>query len=883
MKSSIRIIVYLFIFLTTNISLAQTFTLTGKVYDKETGTPLSGANISLQSNKILSITDTSGVFKILLTASSNSSITVSHVGYASATIAMYAKSDTTCNISLVQRNNLPDITIYGTKNPFGINSSQMSTLEIPHHKIRMTPIIFGETDILKTIQKLPGVQASNDGQAGIYVRGGNYDQNQIILDRATIYNAEHMKGFLSAINPDIVNGLTFYKGAFPARYGGQLSSIVDIEIKDGDSQNYHGQLSLGLISSKIQLEGPIFKNRTSFNIAMRKSHTGLIVMPILKSIADNKHSVTPYTNLNFQDISTKVAHKINTENKVSSFLYIGKDISNDSPSSSEFHSEHTAIKLPSNKDEATTTTYSSNSKSLSGLTLNNWRNILGSINWDKTWSQEITMTTFASYSQYNYFLHRENYLNENSTQIIKTEHPNFTNTDTTKTFLTQKTYKEDISKIQEFSTGIDINISKYKNHLLKIGTKLSLQQFSPRVNTYLHKTDQSLGCNNNQWTEFTNYDYTIDTSLWNGTENLYTASIYIEDDFTISKKIRCNLGLRYVIFNTNGKIYNSIEPRISSRWLLNDNSAIKISYARMAQGIHLLSSSNIVSPSDIWTPITANIPPMISDQFAIGYNLETNNGINLSLEGYFKRMKNLIEYNEGASFHTAGKKWDNIIAIGNGESYGLELHLQKDKGATTGWISYTLSRTTRLFNKKGMELNGGNTFYDGADRPHNLNILINQKFSQNFDISISWMFQSGRRGNLTTTSLLGGIQGESSNYHYWFEHWNEDNIADFANKILDKTLSGFAPLYSYGKRNSIQLPSIHRLDISANYHIYHKLAKQNVKSTINFSVNNLYNRKNISNLYWCYYKTTESDIPQMALKGVCLLPIMPSLTYTLKF
>ena len=303
----------------------------------------------------------------------------------------------------------------------------------------------------------------------------------------------------------------------------------------------------------------------------------------------------------------------------------------------------------------------------------------------------------------------------------------------------------------------------------------------------------------------------------------------------------------------------------------------------MAQGIHLLSSSNIVSPSDIWTPITANIPPMISDQFAIGYHFETNNGIYISLEGYYKRMKNLIEYNEGASFHTAGKKWDNIIAVGNGKSYGLEFHLQKDKGSTTGWISYTLSRTTRLFNKKGMELNGGNTFYDGADRPHNFNMIINHKFSQKFDISLSWMFQSGRRGNLTTTTLLGGIQGESSDYYYWFEHWNEDNKAAFANNILDKTLSGFAPLYSYGERNSIQLPSVHRLDISANYHIQHILAGQNVTSTINVSVNNLYNRKNISNLYWCYYKTTETNIPLMALKGVCLLPIMPSLTYTLKF
>ena len=333
------------------------------------------------------------------------------------------------------------------------------------------------------------------------------------------------------------------------------------------------------------------------------------------------------------------------------------------------------------------------------------------------------------------------------------------------------------------------------------------------------------------------------------------------------------------MFAIKGKFYHSLEPRLSLRYMLSDNQSLKISYARMAQAIHMLSNTSLVSPSDIWVPITKKIPPMKSDQFALGYNFEPKEGIELSLEGYYKTMDNLLEYKDGASFVTSGENWDNIVALGKGKSYGVELYAQKDIGKTTGWISYTWSRSLRTFNRSGEELNGGKSFYSGTDRRHNFHIVASRKINDKLDISLAWTYQTGRRGNLTTTSYLSGIEGERSEYGDWIA----SSDPEYASKILD-CLGGFAPVESYRVRNGIKLPPIHRLDISINYHIQHYIRLLRAESIINLSVYNVYNRMNVNNLYWGY-KNDENvkNEEEIILKGICLLPVMPSINYTLKF
>ena len=850
----------LILLLLPTVSLSQSITVSGKVADKQTGEVLPDAHIWFPKQRKGFRSDEEGRFKLLLPAQTEYDIVVSYVGYSKRKFSFSAQSDTLINIFLEQDNALNNIVVYGSKNDFGVKHTQMSAIEMPIAKIEYVPAVFGEVDVLKALQTLPGVQSASDGHAGIFVRGGGYDQNQITLDGAMLYNAEHLKGFISAINSDMVESLVFYKGAFPARYGGQLSSIVDIGIKEGDMDNFHGEATIGALSSKIQFEGPLDKGRTSFNFAARASYLNLIVQPALKKIANNENAMTPYANLNFYDASAKITHLVTNKHKLSAFFYMGKDKSKDAPTTSSTHPET----MPETSEEISLT-----EKILDSYSENNWGNIASSLSWLYIPEEDLSFNTTLSFSKYDYYLKYQNksYTKSGEFDLNPQEFLSLTITDI-------DNYTEHNSGIKEYSASFGSIYKHSQEHDFRFGGKLSVQTFNPSIHLF-----------QNKYTYTKRYDREsedttiINTTIGRGTESLSTVALYAEDEISFNRYLKANAGLRYVMFAIKGKFYHSLEPRLSLRYMLSDNQSLKISYARMAQAIHMLSNTSLISPSDIWVPITKKIPPMKSDQFALGYNFEPKEGIELSLEGYYKTMDNLLEYKDGASFVTSGENWDNIVALGKGKSYGVELYAQKDIGKTTGWISYTWSRSLRTFNRSGEELNGGKSFYSGTDRRHNFNIVANHKFSNRFDISLSWTFQSGRRGNITTTSYISGIEGESSGaYNGYWGFWDDD----YANNIPDN-LGGFAPVESYKYRNGIQLPPTHRLDVSCNYHIRHYIKYMKVESIINFSVYNVYNRLNVNNLYWGFKSSINSVKEDTVIKGICLLPIMPSISYTLKF
>ena len=292
--------------------------------------------------------------------------------------------------------------------------------------------------------------------------------------------------------------------------------------------------------------------------------------------------------------------------------------------------------------------------------------------------------------------------------------------------------------------------------------------------------------------------------------------------------------------------------------------ALKLSYAHMAQGIHLLSSTNLVMPSDIWISIDKDLPPMKSDQWALGYNYEIMKGFDLSIEGFYKRMDNLLEYREGHSLMTSATQWANQVVTGKGEAYGAELLLQKTTGNTTGWLAYTWSKSLRQFDRPGEEVFSGKKYYAGNDRRHNLNLVVNHRFNEHWEISVAWNYQTGRRGTLSTTSFMGS--GPSEYHDDVYAH-----LKDFKNTL---TIIQYLPiLSSYKERNGYQLPANHRLDLGVTYGW--KMGK--LENKINLSVYNIYNRQNISNIYWGYEKDAKP-----VLKGICLLPILPSISYTLK-
>ena len=697
--------------------------------------------------------------------------------------------------------------------------------------------MFGEIDVMKSLQRLPGVQSGGDGTAGIFVRGGNYDQNLITLDGSTLYNGEHLKGFVSAINAEMVDNVVLYKGAFPARYGSRLSSVIDIGVREGDFESYHGSASIGMLSTKVQAEGPIWKGRTSFNVAARASYFDAIVQPLLKSVYDNKKAMEPYAKMNFYDVNAKLVHRFSESDRLSAVFYWGKDVSNSSPTDSETKFESKSGEIRTKKNE----------------TKNNWGNLVSSLYWTHTAGDRFLVNVNASFSLYDYRLAQNvsgYYESRKMVQIQRlTEDVSETRYD---------------SKVKDASITADFRFRPVAAHDLRWGVKGSLQQLSPIIHAYSY-----------------NYDYTptketrMETDRTIGKrQDLLTASVYAEDDWTVAPWLVANVGLRYSLFSVENKTYGSLEPRASVRFLLTPAMALKLSYARMAQGVHLLSSSNIVMPSDIWVPVTEKIPLMRSNQYAAGVNYEIMKGLEASVEGYYKTMDNVLEYNNGASWLNCTGDWQSLVSLGKGRSYGVELMAQRTVGNTTGWVSYTWAKSLRTFDRPGQELNGGREFLAGNDKRHNFNIVVVQRLGQHWKLSASWTYQSGRRGILANTSMYGGVlqewdpsfRPESSTLKEQEYMQNRDDAAHWAE------MPGM--FTTYRERNNYKLPDVHHLDVGITYSVNHRRFGA---SEVNLSFYNLYNQKNINSVY------IGTNNKKYVLKGICMFPFMPSLTYTLKF
>lgn len=631
--------------------------------------------------------------------------------------------------------------------------------------------------------------------------------------------------------------MVLYKGAFPARYGSRLSSVIDIGVREGDFESYHGSASIGMLSSKVQAEGPIWKGHTSFNVAARASYFGAIVQPLLKSVYDNKKAMEPYAKMNFYDVNAKLVHRFSESDRLSAVFYWGKDVSNSSPTDSETNFGSKSGETRTKKNE----------------TKNNWGNLVSSLYWTHTAGDRFLMNVNASFSLYDYRLSQNvsGYYESRKTGQLqrKTEEVSETRYD---------------SKVKDASITADFRFRPVAAHDLRWGAKGSLQQLSPIIHAYSY-----------------NYDYTptketrMETDRTIGKrQNLLTASVYAEDDWTVASWLMANVGLRYSLFSVENKTYGSLEPRASVRFLLTPAMALKLSYARMAQGVHLLSSSNIVMPSDIWVPVTEKIPLMRSNQYAGGVNYEIMKGLEVSVEGYYKTMDNVLEYNNGASWLNCTGDWQSLVSLGKGRSYGVELMAQRSVGNTTGWVSYTWAKSLRTFDRPGQELNGGREFLAGNDKRHNFNIVVVQRLGQHWKLSASWTYQSGRRGILANTSMYGGVlqewdpsfRPESSTLKEQEYMQNRDDAAHWAE------MPGM--FTTYRERNNYKLPDVHHLDVGITYSVNHRRFGA---SEVNLSFYNLYNQQNINSVY------IGTNDKKYVLKGICMFPFMPSLTYTLKF
>jgi len=802
MKKIFFFTVYL---ISLNPVLSQNRTISGYIVDAASGECLINATVYEKSSGKGAISNTYGFYSILLPQGSHS-LVYSYVGYAEMEITLNLEKDTNLLAELASVANLDEVTVYGNE-VSKTGRSQMSMVDISVSAIEKIPVLFGEPDVLKVIQLLPGVQSGAEGTSGIYVRGGGPDQNLFLLDGVPVYNASHLFGFFSVFNPSSINAVQLYKGGFPARFGGRLSSVVDIRMKEGNNKKIRGEFSVGLISSRFTLEGPVKKNKTSFILSARRTYIDILAQPFLK-VMNSQENTSDRGGYYFYDVNAKINHKFSDRSHAYYSVYLGLDKAYGG-NTYAYVDNHIRYK---EKDEV-------------GL---KWGNTTHVVRWNYVFNSKLFSNLALTYSKYRFNISEE-------LSLVNTED----NTKEEDTF-------EYLSGIEDFTAGMYFDYYPGAGHSVKSGISYIRHTFKPGVNHIAYSSTTPGGLSPD-----------IDTTYGNSLIGANELRFYIEDNITVSEKIKVNMGIHISGFLVQKENYVSFEPRISARYAGSEKWSLKASYSRMSQYIHLLSSATISLPTDLWLPSTNKVRPQHSHQIAVGGFMNISGGYDLSVEGFYKTMDNLIEYKEGSSFAGINKSWESKIETGSGRAYGFEIFLEKTKGKTTGWVGYTWSKSERRFEN----LNFGEVFPAKYDRRHDVSLVLTHAFNPKTDMGLTWVYGTG---NATTLAL----QTYPSEDYFSRE--------DFYSPSLEY----------YGGRNNFRMPSYHRLDVTVNFH------KQKKYGTRTWSVGiyNAYNRQNPFFLYWGYEDISGHDEQEWvyedskpALKQVSLFPVIPFVSYTLKF
>ena len=743
----------------------------------------------------------------------------SFVGYEPFETRFELKNDTVLNIALSQSNQLNEVTVTARAIESNVKGTQMSTIELPVLQLKKVPALFGETDVIKALQLLPGVQSGTEGSAGMYVRGGGPDENLILLDGVPLYNVNHAAGFFSAFNSDAIKNVTLYKGNFPARFGGRLSSVVDVRMKDGDMYEYHGNLSLGLIASKVNVEGPIIKGKTSFNLSFRRTYYDFITAPVINIMSKRltefgKNST--WAGYYFYDLNLKLNHKFSDKDRLFFSLYSGDD------------KVYARMKF-SNEEDASSYEGSNSEK----LNLNwKWGNRVAALRWNHVIQPNLFMNITGAYTQYRHnmgvgFSSESTYTHSNYSESMELGVH---------------------SGIYDVSAKADFDYKPLDNHDVKFGANLTHHIYKPTA-TAIHLSESENG----------HTEYAFDSVSSDSRIRALETDLYVEDNWDISNFFKVNAGLHYSTFSVDKKTYHSLQPRASLRALITEDFSLKAGYAYMSQYIHLLSSNAVSLPTDLWVPVTGQVIPMNAHQVAVGAFYDWK-GFEFSVEGYYKKMKNVMEYKDGASFFSLDQTdWQDKVVMGDGWSYGIELFAQKQVGKFTGWVGYTWSHANRLFDRPGQELNFGRVFPAKYDRRHDLNIVMMYEFNDRVDVGATWIYSSGNCATLPMQGYHG--LGSYNQYGYY-----------------NPTV-----IHHIESRNNYRFSSYQRLDLVANFH------KQKKRYERIFSIN-IYNALCHNNPfivypddYSVYYDATGEYKNTKVLRQICLFPIIPTLSWQYKW
>ena len=778
------------------LAAAQAQTVSGLVVDSLTGETLIGATVVELGSGKGTVSNAAGRYSLTLNADSVR-LRFSHTGYRPLTVSLPLGADVRHNAALVPSVELEEVEI-SARRAGSATAAPMSTLAVPVEQIKMVPVLFGETDVFKAIQLLPGVQGGTEGTSGIYVRGGGPDENLFLLDGVPLYNVNHLGGFFSAFNSEAVKSLTLYKGAFPSRFAGRISSVVDIATNDGNDKELHGGASVGLIAANVGLEGPIVKERTTFSLSLRRTYGDLLLQPLLAlSAASEPGAGRLGAGYYFYDLNAKLTHRFSDRSRLYASLYNGDD----------------KAFVGVTYNDRTAGADSERSRMDLGY---KWGNTAAALRWNYELSPRLFMNLGGSYSRYR------NRLGMGITEDMTIDGD----------FFSEEAELTLNSGIRDLTAKADFDYAPSPDHTVRFGSALTHHLFTPQT------TSAHLAIADNDTSAAS------DTTFGESRLRAWEATLYAEDDWSIGQTLKINYGAALCGFAVGGRFYPSVQPRLSGRWQLGSNLSVKAGYSYMTQYMHLLSSSNISLPSDLWVPVTAQIAPMNSHQVAAGMCYSWRSLLDFSAEAYYKSMDNLMEYRPGSSFFGNSARWEEKVCLGRGWAYGVEWMVQKSTGKLTGWVAYTWSRTWRLFD----ELNNGERFPAKYDRIHDISLSLQYRHSERIDAGLTWVYSTGNTATLATQEFTGP---EQETYIY------------------------------VESRNNFRLPAYHRMDLGLNFH----RRLRHGRRTLNISIYNLYNRRNPFLLYksYRYGYTAGGTRYNSALVQLTLFPVLPTLTYTYRF
>lgn len=677
-----------YLFLIGTLGYAQNFSIRGIIKDAANGETIIGATIYLKQVNKATTTNAYGFYSLTAPAG-NDTLVFSYVGYKTIFQPIVLDKELTYNLSFQPaENNLEEVEISTNAPDRNVKNTQMSSVQLDMAEIKKVPAFMGEVDLLKTIQLLPGVKNAGDGNTGFYVRGGGPDQNLILLDEANIYNASHLLGFFSVFNSDAIKNVNLIKGGIPAQYGGRLSSVLDISMKDGNSKEFSVTGGIGVIASRLTIEGPLFKNKGSFIVSGRRTYLDVLAKPYIQK---TEFKGTSYF---FYDLNGKINYTINDRNRLFLSGYYGRD------------------KFVYNDEEG-------------GFKANiPWGNASACLRWNHIFNSKLFSNASAVFTNYKFSFGASQ---EDFELVIN-------------------------SGIVDYGLKYDFSYFPNSRHNVKFGAAYTFHTFMPTsVSAREGETDYDLGKKIKLYSHdgalYVSDDWDITQKIRISGGLRFTSFTQIGPFMRYKKDPNGNIvdTVKY----TTGQVvanYNGLEPRLSGRFSTGKNSSIKASYSRIFQYIHLASISSVSLPTDIWMPSTEVIKPQECNQYALGFfkNLFENK-YETSVEVYYKTMSNQVEYKEGAQpTDNIYDNPDNAFTFGKGWAYGAEFFVKKSKGKFTGWIGYTLSWTWRQFN----EINYGQKFLAKYDRRHDVSVVINYEANKRWEFGAVWVYGSGNRGTL---------------------------------------------------------------------------------------------------------------------------------------